>query len=51
MDSTVWIPAFAGITGVENGNDEAREREWLEKSGMMARQPNVIRFAGLCDSE
>ena len=24
MAATVWIPAFAGMTGVENGNDGVR---------------------------
>ena len=24
----LWIPTFAGMTGLENGNDGVREREW-----------------------
>ena len=35
MVSTVWIPAFAGMTGKQGGNGGERRREWRgKKAGM-----------------
>ena len=47
LASAVWIPAFAGMTGVESGNDGDSEREWWidfpGSAGVLARNAALVR--------
>ena len=36
LSANLWIPAFAGMTVAESGNDGGREREWRDETGASA---------------